>query len=101
MPVVYLLMRCLLGCLMVLTRHQMSKDAELHWTRAYPPFCSLLSLALVSSKGVQNELLCAAEGDPCDPLIVMRVRQPVRFAVPVLVVRVAIRVGLFREHDDD
>lgn len=27
--VVYLLVRCLLGCLMVLTRHQMSKDAEL------------------------------------------------------------------------
>ncbi len=28
-PVVYLLVRCLLGCLMVLTRHQVSKDAEL------------------------------------------------------------------------
>jgi putative transposase len=27
--VVYLLVRCLLGCLMVLTRHQVSKDAEL------------------------------------------------------------------------
>jgi len=27
--VVYLLVRCLLGCLMVLTRHQASKDAEL------------------------------------------------------------------------
>ena len=27
--VVYLLVRCLLGCLMVLTRHQISKDAEL------------------------------------------------------------------------
>ena len=27
--VVYLLLRCLLGCLMVLTRHQVSKDAEL------------------------------------------------------------------------
>jgi putative transposase len=27
--VVYLLVRCLLGCLTVLTRHQMSKDAEL------------------------------------------------------------------------
>ena len=27
--VVYLLVRCLLSCLMVLTRHQMSKDAEL------------------------------------------------------------------------
>ena len=27
--VVYLLVRCLLGCLMVLTRHQGSKDAEL------------------------------------------------------------------------
>jgi hypothetical protein len=28
-PVVYLLVRCLLGCLMVLTRHQVSTDAEL------------------------------------------------------------------------
>ena len=28
-PVVYLLVRCLLGCLMVLTRRQLSKDAEL------------------------------------------------------------------------
>jgi putative transposase len=28
-PIVYLLVRCLLGCLMVLTRHQVSKDAEL------------------------------------------------------------------------
>ena len=28
-PVVYLLVRCLLGCLMVLTWHQVSKDAEL------------------------------------------------------------------------
>jgi putative transposase len=28
-PVVYLIVRCLLGCLMVLTRHQVSKDAEL------------------------------------------------------------------------
>jgi putative transposase len=28
-PVVYLLVRCLLGCLTVLTRHQASKDAEL------------------------------------------------------------------------
>jgi hypothetical protein len=28
-PVVYLLVRCLLSCLMVLTRHQVSKDAEL------------------------------------------------------------------------
>jgi len=27
--VLYLLVRCLLGCLMVLTRHQVSKDAEL------------------------------------------------------------------------
>jgi hypothetical protein len=27
--VVYLLVRCLLGCLMVLTRHRVSKDAEL------------------------------------------------------------------------
>ena len=27
--VVYLLVRCLLGCLTVLTRHQVSKDAEL------------------------------------------------------------------------
>ena len=27
--VVYLLVRCLLGCRMVLTRHQVSKDAEL------------------------------------------------------------------------
>jgi putative transposase len=27
--VVYLLVRCLLGCLMMLTRHQVSKDAEL------------------------------------------------------------------------
>jgi putative transposase len=27
--VVYLLVRCLLGCLMVLTRHQVSKDAGL------------------------------------------------------------------------
>jgi putative transposase len=27
--VVYLLVRCLLGCLMVLTRQQVSKDAEL------------------------------------------------------------------------
>jgi hypothetical protein len=27
--VVYLLAGCLLGCLMVLTRHQVSKDAEL------------------------------------------------------------------------
>ncbi len=27
--VVYLLVRCLLGCLMVVTRHQVSKDAEL------------------------------------------------------------------------
>ena len=27
--VVYLLVRCLLGCLMVLTRHQVSKDAEI------------------------------------------------------------------------
>ena len=27
--VVYLLVRCLLGCLTVLTRRQMSKDAEL------------------------------------------------------------------------
>ena len=27
--VVYLLVRCLLGCLVVLTRHQVSKDAEL------------------------------------------------------------------------
>ena len=27
--VVYLLVRCLLGCLMVLTRRQVSKDAEL------------------------------------------------------------------------
>jgi putative transposase len=27
--VFYLLVRCLLGCLMVLTRHQVSKDAEL------------------------------------------------------------------------
>ncbi len=27
--VVYLVVRCLLGCLMVLTRHQVSKDAEL------------------------------------------------------------------------
>jgi hypothetical protein len=27
--VIYLLIRCLLGCLMVLTRHQLSKDAEL------------------------------------------------------------------------
>jgi len=28
-PVVYLLVRCLLGCLMVLTRHQVSTDTEL------------------------------------------------------------------------
>src|SRR5229473_6961165 len=28
-PVVYLLVRCLLSCLTVLTRHQVSKDAEL------------------------------------------------------------------------
>ena len=27
--VVYLLVRCLLGCLTVLTRHRVSKDAEL------------------------------------------------------------------------
>jgi hypothetical protein len=27
--VVYLLVRCLLGCLMVVTRHQVSKDVEL------------------------------------------------------------------------
>jgi hypothetical protein len=27
--IVYLAVRCLLGCLMVLTRRQMSKDAEL------------------------------------------------------------------------
>ena len=27
--VVYLLVRCLLGCLMVVIRHQVSKDAEL------------------------------------------------------------------------
>ena len=27
--IVYLVVRCLLGCLMVLTRHQVSKDAEL------------------------------------------------------------------------
>ena len=27
--IVYLLVRCLLSCLMVLTRHQVSKDAEL------------------------------------------------------------------------
>jgi len=26
---VYLVVRCLLGCLMMLTRHQVSKDAEL------------------------------------------------------------------------
>ena len=29
LSLVYLLVRCLLGCLMVLTRHQVSKDAEL------------------------------------------------------------------------
>ena len=29
MSVVYLLVRCLLGCLMMLTRHRVSKDAEL------------------------------------------------------------------------
>ena len=28
LSVVYLLVRCLLGCLMVLTRYQVSKDAE-------------------------------------------------------------------------
>ena len=28
-PVVYLLVRCLLGCLMVLARREVSKDAEL------------------------------------------------------------------------
>lgn len=28
-PVVYLLVRCLLSCLTVLTQHQLSKDAEL------------------------------------------------------------------------
>jgi hypothetical protein len=32
--VVYLLARCLLGCLMVLARHQVSKDAELAGSRA-------------------------------------------------------------------
>jgi putative transposase len=29
LSLVYLLVRCLLGCLTVLTRHQVSKDAEL------------------------------------------------------------------------
>jgi hypothetical protein len=76
--VVYLLVRCLLGCLMVLARHRVSKDAELlvlrHQNAALGPGTTGRSLENVNAAKANDDTLVA---DSPKNLLGIPAREPI------------------------